>query len=173
MAKSMTKVTPAEQKKTVTENKFDKEDLVTCKSITDGELFMVGAKSRILYKWADYGDVQDVEYQDLVYDVHLSGNSSYSKYPSFIILNDDFIAQNKAIKEVYDKMYSVGDLRDILNLSVDEMANAISHLPDGAKDAILGVAGRMINDRTLDSVAKIRALDEIFGTDMLHMLTDN
>ena len=67
---------------------FDKEDLIPCRSITFGELLMVGAKTKFVYKWADYDDVQEVEYQDLIYDVKIPGGS-YSRFPRFIVIDDD------------------------------------------------------------------------------------
>ena len=33
--------------------KFDKEETITCKSITDGLLLVTGDKSGILYRWPD------------------------------------------------------------------------------------------------------------------------
>lgn len=153
--------------------KYNKDDLIPCKSITDGELLMVGAQSKMLYRWADIDDVQEVEYQDLSYDARVSGNASYSKHPRFIILDDEFVAQNPAIGDVYKKLYSYSDMRDILSLPVGEMQAAINGIPSGVKDSLKSIAGRMIRDGSLDSVGRIKALDEIFGTDMLHMLTDN
>ena len=47
------------------------------------------------------------------------------------------------------------------------MKSAIEQLPSGAKEAIKGIASTMINSHILDSVQKIKVLDEIFGTNML------
>ena len=88
---------PVVKQAKVEKKKFDASEPILCKSITSGELFMVGAKSRLLYKWADYNDVQEVEYQDLLYDVR-TGNS-FSKYPrfssSFIFPNLIYAKQHK------------------------------------------------------------------------------
>ena len=54
----------ASVKDTPTAKKYDKEDVIPCKSITNGKLLVDGEKSGILYRWADYGDVEEIEYWD-------------------------------------------------------------------------------------------------------------
>ena len=44
---------------------FKANDLIPVRSITQGELLLPGKKSGILYTWAAYGDITEVEYQDL------------------------------------------------------------------------------------------------------------
>ena len=51
--------------------KYEKDDVIPCKSLTDGKLLVTGEKTGILYRWADYGDVEEIEYQDLVYIINL------------------------------------------------------------------------------------------------------
>lgn len=53
----------SEQEKVV--RKFEPEDLVLVRSITQGTLLLPGSKSQILYTWEAYGDIVQVEYRDL------------------------------------------------------------------------------------------------------------
>ena len=59
-------------KKTIPEASVPKKPVYTnetpipCLSIVSGELGMQGIKSGINYRWAERGDVTDVEYQDLI-----------------------------------------------------------------------------------------------------------
>jgi len=151
--------------------KFKNTDLIPCKSVTNGELLMIGDKTGILYRWADYGDVESVQYQDLLYSAR-SARNGYVKYPRFIILDDDFVDQNPDIKKIYDNMYSSTELKDVLDLPVSQMKKVIADLPDGAKESLKGLCATMIDNGTLDSLKKIKALDEIFGTDLLLVLSD-
>ena len=48
-----------------------------------------------------------------------------------------------------------------------QMGEYIKALPVGCKNAIKGVAATMIDNGSLDSIQKIKALDEIFETNML------
>lgn len=155
------KTTPKKETRT-----FSPEDTIPCRSIVSGALYIEGNRSHILYSWADCGDVVDVEYRDLIYLVRTRENTTiYS--PRIIIEDEDFVEQNKSVKDLYDSMYTTSDLNQIISLPVTRMKSEIEKLPKGAKEAVKGIASTMINSHALDSVQKIKALDEIFGTNML------
>ncbi len=145
--------------------KYEKEETIPCKSITNGTLLVTGEKSGILYRWADYGDVEEVEYQDLIYMIRSRRASVYR--PRFIIQDKEFLSQHPELNDLYKTLYSTKDLKDILNLPSSQIKRAINQLPDGAYDAIKGLAASMIASGQFDSVKKIKVLDEIFGTNLL------
>lgn len=152
-----------EKKKVYAENEG-----IPCKSITPGKLFMEGIKSKIVYRWSDNGDVVEVEYQDLI--AAIRSNSSYVIKPFFIIEDDEIVSKFPQLKRVYESMYSIKDLKDVLTtMSVGEMERTIMSLPEGAKDSIKHIASKMISDGTLDSVKKIQCLDKIYNTEMMMM----
>ena len=66
----------------------------------------------------------------------------------------------------------LNDLTKILSLDARKMIEVIKQLPDGAKDAIKSMAINAIENGRLDSVARVRALDPYFGTDMLLKLAN-
>lgn len=165
-AKKSEKVEKAVVKEENTAVVFNPEDTIPCRSLVSGGLYIEGSRSHILYSWADCGDVVDVEYRDLIYLVRTRADVNiYS--PRIIIEDEEFVKQNKTLKELYDSLYSAGDLNAILTLPVPKMKAEISKLPLGAKEALKGMVATMIDSRVLDSVQKIKALDEIFGTKML------
>ncbi len=144
--------------------KLQQTDLIQCKSVTNGGLFLEGSKTKQLYQWNDYGDETEVEYRDLVAEVRLRTNFVFA--PWFIVEDQDFIEEFPQLKTFYSQYLSVKDLRDILNLPVNQMAKKISELPKGAQDSIKTIAASMVKSGAIDSVAKIKKLDEIFETDM-------
>ena len=145
--------------------KFEAMDGVLCRSIVDGVLVMGGIKSNNFYKWSDTNDITEVEYQDLVSAVR--SNTSYVFAPHFIIEDEDFLAQFPQVQKVYDSMYTTADLKEILSLPVTSMMNAIKTLPDGSKDNLRDIAGKMVLNGQLDSVQKIKALDDFYKTNFL------
>lgn len=157
--------TKSETTETTKVKKFAKTTLIPCRSICTGVLYVEGPNSKNDYMWWDFGDIQDVQYQDL--DAYVKRHATCVFKPQFIIEDDDYIAQNPDVKAVYDSMYTTSDLRDILNLPVNQMKKAIMELPLGAKEAIRGLAPTMIENKKLDSIEKIRVLDEIFGTQLI------
>ena len=148
-----------------TPKKFEAMDGVLCRSIVDGVLVMEGIKSKNFYKWADVNDVAEVEYQDLVSAVR--SNTSYVFAPLFIIEDEDFLEQFQQVQKVYDSMYTTADLKEILKLPVTSMMKEIESLPSGSKDNLREIAGKMVLNGQLDSVQKIKALDNFYKTNFL------
>lgn len=149
--------------------KHSAEDGIPCKSITPGGLYMEGIKSHILYEWADVNDVTEVEYQDLVAAIR-SNNNAYINKPYFIIEDETVIEEFPKINKIYESMYSTKDLKDVLlDLSAREMKSAINAFPAGAKESIKHIASQMISNGSLDSLQKIKILDEIFDTKFMVM----
>lgn len=148
--------------------KFEATDGISCRSITSGGLYMEGIKSHIMYEWSDNGDITEVEYQDIV--AAIRSNVSYINKPYFIIEDEDIIAQFPQLNKIYASMYSFKDLRDVLTKTTPSgMKATILSLPDGAKESIKNIASQMISNGTLDSVQKIKILDEIFNTELMLM----
>lgn len=144
--------------------KFAPDELITCRSITYGELLLTGVKSKLLYSWANYGDTTEVEFQDL--QALKSTRSSYLYRPRFIIENSELIEQwSKDFKEMYSNIVDV-DVEEILNLPTNKFKAALKKAPKGVQQAIKNIAGEKIMNGSLDSLAKIKAIDEILNTDL-------
>lgn len=143
----------------------EKDELILCRSITPGELGLVGKKTGILYKWVNIGEVIEIEYQDLVAARLTHSQILFS--PNIIIENDDLVNEWKDIKKLYDSMYEQKDLEDILKLSPTQIKNIVKQLPEGAKTALKVLAATNIQNGKLDSIKRVAVLDEIFGTNLL------
>ena len=145
---------------------FGQEDLILCRSMVSGQLFVDGVRSGLLYTFADYNDTCEIEYRDLIYLVRSYKDKTIYE-PRIIIEDEDFIAENPKLAELYESMYTKGDLMEIINLPISQMIDTINALPMGCKNALKGIAATMIDNGQLDSIQKIKALDEIFETNML------
>ena len=144
--------------------KFAQDDLIPCRSITFGELLLTGTKSKLLYSWANYGDVTEVEFQDL--QALKSTKSSYLYRPRFIIEDEELIEQwSKDFKELYDGIIEV-DVDEMFNLPLTQFKSKLKKAPKGVQQAVKDIAGEKILNGSLDSLKKIKAIDEILGTDL-------
>lgn len=159
-------VTVNEDKKETTKakKKFDPEDGILCRSVTVGGLCLTGIKSGMFYRWTEYGDETEVEYRDLAGMVRTK--SPYIYNPQFVIDDEDFITEFPQLQKFYEDSYTITDLESILSLPVQDMIANIEQLPGGAKETIKNIASSQIADGRLDSVRKIKALDDIFGTEL-------
>ena len=143
---------------------FKDSDGIPCRSITQGALYMEGAKTHMLYEWVEYGDVTMVEYADLAAAVRTKSWFMFS--PAFIVEDDDFIEQNAQLKKFYNENYSVHDLEKILRLPIEKMKEEVTALPKSAKESLKSLAAASITEGTLDSVKRIKVLDELFDANL-------
>ena len=144
--------------------KFAPDDLIICRSITFGELLLTGKKSKLLYSWANYGDTTEVEYQDL--QALKSTRSSYLFKPRFIIEDEELVEQwGKDFGDIYKNIEDI-DAEDLLKLPVAQLRSKLKKASKGVQLAVKNIAGDKILNGSLDSLAKIKAIDEILGTDL-------
>lgn len=161
-------------KKTAKKKQFDDHDYILCHSVTSGGLGIIGGKTDTYYRFDQYGAECDIEYIDLVQLVR--SKSEHIFMPRIIIDDEDFLAEFPQVIEAYNNMYSRGDLQKILTLPADRMRVEIEKLPDGAKDTIKAMAATGVANGTLDSIASVRVLSDIFGADfnlLSELFTDN
>ena len=147
-----------------TPRKYAPDEMVTCRSITYGELLLTGTKSKLLYSWANYGDTTEVEYQDL--QALKSTRSSYLFKPRFVVEDEELVAQwGKDFSDMYKNIVDV-DVEDLFKLPVSQFKSKLKKAPKGVQQAVKNIAGEKIMNGTLDSLTKIKAIDEVLGTDL-------
>ena len=144
--------------------KYAPDEQIVCRSITYGELLITGPKSKLLYSWSNYGDTTPVEYQDL--QALRSIRSTHLLKPRIIIEDDELITQwGKDFKDLYNKVVDV-DVEKLLDLPLGKFKTALKNAPKGVQQAVKNIAGEKIMNGSLDSLAKIKAIDDILGTDL-------
>jgi len=148
---------------------YKSDDLIPCRSITRGELILVGKKTKEVYIWSDYGDVTEIEYQDLL--ALKAAKSSFVFDILFVIDDEELIASDKwkDVKSLYDKIYSQ-DVNELINMDVNGFKRVLPKLPLGLQKAIITEVSTQIENGTFDSIQKIKAIDEILKTDLASML---
>lgn len=147
-----------------TARKFAPDDMITCRSMTYGELLLTGVKSKLLYSWSNYGDTTEVEFQDL--QALKSTRSSYLYRPRIIIEDEELLEQwEKDFGDMYKNIVDV-DVDDLFKLPLNQFKSRLKKAPKGVQQAVKNIAGEKIMNGSLDSLAKIRAIDEILQTDL-------
>ena len=144
--------------------KFAPDEMITCRSITYGELLLTGTKSKLLYSWANYGDTTEVEFQDL--QALKSTRSSYLFKPRFILENEELVEQWKNdFGKMYDEIATI-NVEELFKLPANQLKAKLKKAPSGIQQAVKNVAGEKIMNGSLDSLAKIKAIDEVLGTQL-------
>ena len=163
VAEKPKKVAPAKK----TPKKYAPDERIECRSVTGGELFLVGPKSQLLYTWEDYNDTAYVEYQDL--QALQSRKSGFLIKPRFIIEDEELVAQwGTMLKPIYDKI-TTQSIEEFFELPLNKFKAQLNVMPEGLKDAIKTKAVQMIHNDELYDIRKVREMDEAWGTDFVAM----
>lgn len=150
-----------------TPKKYDPTDRIECRSVTGGELFLVGPKSQLLYTWEDYNDTAYVEYQDL--QALQSRKSGFLVKPRFIIEDEELVEQwGSMLKPIYNKIITQ-NIEDFFELPLNKFKAQLQTMPSGLKDAIKTKAVQMIHNDELYDIRKVREMDLAWGTDFVAM----
>ena len=150
-----------------TPKKFAPDDRIECRSVTGGELILIGPKSKLQYSWEDYNDVTYVDYQDL--QALQSRRSKFLVKPRFIIEDEELVEQwGSMLKPIYDKVIAQ-DIEDFFELPLNKFKAQLNIMPDGLKDAIKTKAVQMIKNDELYDIRKVREMDAAWGTDFVEM----
>ena len=145
--------------------KYAPTDRIPCRSLTYGELLLTGPKTKLLHTWANYGDVTEMEYQDL--QALKSTRSSYLYKPRFIIEDEELIEQWAGdFKKMYDDIVEM-DVEALFRLPIGQLKAKLKKAPAGVQLAVKNMAGEKIMNGTLDSLAKIKAIDEVLDTQLM------
>lgn len=172
--KTSTKKTTAAKKPTTTRKvsrmKFKPNDLILCKSLFAGTLFFDGQKSDVTYKFANMGDTQYIEYQDLLAAMLSESDVIYKPY--IIIQDEDVLKEThwEKLNEVYNKLYDDEDIEILLNMPYDRFKKEVNLLPVGVLETLKTVISTRIANGTFDSANKVKLIDELCGTDMMLLL---
>ena len=150
--------------------KFKDIDLINCRSLTNGKLVFEGKRSGNVYRWPGYDHIEPVEYRDLMYALRESKDRSILFIPRVMVLDDDFVSANPALNEFYQQFLNFEDVKEILELPASQMKSVVTSLPLGIQECLKSLVSTAIKNGVLDSVKKIKILDEVFDTQMLMML---
>ena len=147
--------------------KYAPTDTIECRSVTGGELILVGDKTKLHYTWADYGDTAYVEYQDL--QALQSRKSGFLTKPRFMIEDENLVEQwGSMLKPIYDKI-NTKNIEEFFELPVDRFEAQLKIMPTGLKEAVKTRAVQMIQSDELYDIRKVRAIDAAWGTDFVAM----
>ena len=144
--------------------KFNPNDGVRCRSVTHGILFVDGLASNMKYTFVDYDYETEILYRDLVALVVARNKAIYN--PRIIIMDEDFIAEYPTLGKFYKDHFSTRNIKEILEMPEHQMKEAISKRPKGAVESLKSIAVNQIVSGEIDSIRRIKALDEAFGTDL-------
>lgn len=155
-----------EEKEVKKANTYSDNDLILCRNISVGEVVFFGTKSGNTYRFMGQNDTYEIEVKDL--NSLLASRSNILFKPVIVIEDDDFVSQTrwKSIKDMYDTV-KAADILELIEKPIGEFKIILSNLPKGYRDLLVEEVSSRLQDGTFDSLAKIKAVDEICGTELI------
>lgn len=147
----------------VVKKKFAPGDYIPCRSVRSGHMQHISRKSGMSYEWADFGDICDVEYGDLL---ALKAGKSKFMYEPWFIIEDDQLVEDWKLADLYSMFTKFEDAEDFLLQGAVQVRRDLMTAPQGYKDLIVDTAGRMIRSGMLDSIATIQVIDDVMHTQL-------
>ena len=151
------------------EKVYNDHDEIQCRSNTMGQLLLGGKKTKNDYSFMNFGDTYGVEVCDL--NAWLATKSAILFDPLLIIDDEEFLAQPKwkPIKELYEKAMH-DDIEAVLELPNSQFVSALQQLPKGYVEVLKTIVRESIENETFDSIQKVKAIDNVCGTEFYSLL---
>lgn len=150
--------------------KFAQNEPILCRSVTPGGL-IVNGRSGQKYVFSNAGDEVEIEFQDL--NSLKNSHSNFLYKPLLIIENEELLENPRWVdlaKFYEEKVYGMDDIEEVLNMPLSNFKSTLEKLPKGLLRQLQLVVSQRIEEGTFDSLNKIKAIDEICGTDLMKML---
>ena len=147
-----------------------------------GELIYINHKTGDKYTWENMGDVQSLYVSDIR---AMKSNQRKFLEENWIVLNgiadtsDEY--EDVDITEVYEALQIANyyknflcpsNLNDVFNWSVEDIRNKVSKMPTSTKETIAIRANELIKEGIIDSIAKVKALEEVIGCELASEFDD-
>jgi len=144
--------------------KYERDDLIPCRSVTAGYLGIQGQRTKQPYPFENMGDTGYIEFQDL--NSWLASHHPILFEPFIIIEDEELLSDVRwaEVRDLYDSMYSTEDAKEVLNLPINSFKEKFPKLPLGLKNAVKSEVVKQIGDGTFDSFQKVKIIDDVCGT---------
>lgn len=142
---------------------IDRNELIACRSTTNGRLIYRSPRSNEKFTWSEFGSVEYIEMGEL-----LTMKSSYPKFLNDVqlVIDDEEAAEYLGLNKIYDEMLQVDDLDSLFDKTNDELAVILPKLPNGLKKAVSSRARALVEEDALDSISKIKLIEQELGVDL-------
>lgn len=167
--KTTTKKQTTEKTKPVKE--YKPNDIIQCHSVFPGKFLFSGPKTKAVYPFEASGDICYIEYQDLLSATLAKKKSIMAPY---IVIDDEELLEGihwKQVKKIYDDMYSVSDLDELLEMPYQSFEKNFAKLPMGAKKRVMMTISSKVRNGEFSEMKKIRLVDEACSSNIAVLLS--
>lgn len=157
--------------KTVEKKELKMDMLVPCMDmVKDGKLIYKSKRQMgYMIVWESF---QDVQYIDLAELVAMKATDMMFFTENWIVIPDSFEDKDAVmdflrIKQYYSSDVNLYNIVDLLKEDASTIVSRIAEMSEGKQNNVLSIIRSLVQDGSLDSVSKIRALEKHFGCSLL------
>jgi hypothetical protein len=143
---------------------LDKNELIPVMNITNGPLLYISLKTGMSVKFEQYGDVEYLEVGELL--TMRSSQKRYLEEPWMLIMDEE-IVNYLGLDKLYQKLISPQNIDKIFTFDQATFQEIIENAPMGYNQLIISRAKQRLKDGSLDSLAKIKILEEKFNIQLV------
>lgn len=176
------KVSDVAIKETKTKNitkkrlKLDDEVLISVKSNVFGGLTYINHKSGDETKWENFGETQPLSVGDLramkakqlsfFKENWITIDGIEEADDEFDDIEDSEIYEALQVSQYYSEYLCPKNINHIFNWTTEDMRNKIPRMTKSVKESVLIRANELIKEGILDSISKVKALEEVLGCEL-------
>lgn len=151
--------------------KLDDSVLVTVKSNCYGELIYINHKTGDKTVWDNFGDTQDVTMGDLR-SMKGAQRAFYENNWIYIVsvadegyedVTPESVYKTLGVTQYYKDILSLENVNSVFNWKPDDIKSKIPMMSSGLKTSIVVAANELIEQGVLESMSKVKALEEALG----------
>lgn len=156
---------------------FDDTVLVNVQSNTFGELIYINSRNGDRVSWSEFGDIQTMTMGDLramrgTQRGFFENNWIYIKEvlgPDYEDATPEDVYRALTVTQYYKDIIDPDNFNAIFRMDNDELRRRVSMMSDGAKMNLVVAANEAIKRGKLDSLKKIRILEELLGCELTEL----
>lgn len=142
---------------------IDRYRLVPIMNITNGNLVFVSKKTGTTWDWERYGDIDEIEFHELQ---TMKTSSKAFLYEPLLMILDEEVVSYFGLERLYETLLEIEDLDNIFRMNNNDFSEFIEKVPKSIVVAIVSRARQLVEEEKIDSIWKIKYLNEKFDTDI-------
>lgn len=163
VAEPVQKVEPV-QKKEIVVKEVDPNQYIPVRNGFQGQLVYKSPRTGEMFVWDKFGAVQDIELREL-----RNAKSSARKFftNNWFMFDDDWVIDYLGVRNLYKNAIPIDKFDDIFTKSAPELKKILASVSDGQKRSIAYRARDLINQKKIDSLSVIAALEDALGIQLI------
>ncbi len=139
------------------------DDEVPVRSLTFGRMAYKSPSTGRIYLWDDYGTEVWMKIGEIL--TMDSGSPDFTRKP-LLLIDDSEVMEYLGLKELYESILKVEDLKDLFSKSTRVIEDYIDELPPVMRETMILKTRQMIQRGQLDSIKIIKLLEKKFNMDL-------